>query len=134
MKKIVVCLMITLFVVGCSGASIKDDAVKTLVVKSSSRVLGYKMAEKDKTAIEPMKLFCKSLAIGNIDQAVFDAAKMFLNEKFKDDPLLAASIADLAGLVKLGDSTGYDPELVKTAALGILEGVQLYETKKPQII
>ena len=129
-NKISAFLMVLIFCAGCAGITTNGNQDKLVIVKSVARIVGYKIVARDKNLTDPVKLFCKSLSTGEMNQAIADSVRAFLTDKFRDDPLMVASISDLLGLIQIKTAAGaslYDADLVKAAAAGILEGVQLYE-------
>jgi len=116
---------------GCSGAGVQSDQFKLIVVKSAARMLGYKIAESDRNLVEPAKTFCKLLSTGSVDDAVVETAKSFLMQN-TNDSVLMATLTDVIDLVRATtggteDKGIYNPELVRFAALYVLDGITIYE-------
>ena len=123
---------------GCSGAGVQNDQFKLVTVKSAARMLGYKIAESDRSLVEPTKTFCKLITTGNIDDAVVEMAKSFLLRSTTPDSLLTATLTDLIELVKTstGETDGkgiYNPQLVRTAALYVVDGITIYEKSTKEV-
>ena len=117
---------------GCSGAGVQVDQVKQIAVQSSARMLGYKIAETDRGLVEPTKTFCKLMTTGNIDDAGVEMAKSYLLRNTTPDSLLTATLMDLVDLVKVSTAgtdikTIYNHQLVRIAALYVLDGITIYE-------
>jgi hypothetical protein len=117
---------------GCTGAGLQSDQVKQIAVQSSARMLGYKIAESDRGLIDPAKTFCKLVTSGNIDDAVVETAKSYLLRNTTPDSLLTATLMDLVELVKVSAAgteikTIYNHQLVRIAALYVLDGITIYE-------
>jgi hypothetical protein len=126
MKTLIMLLCLALCI-GCADI-IKQDAAQTVLLGAASRTLGYKLTQNDPEFAAPAKVFINSLIVGNIDQALFDAVKLFLTQKCSNDPLLAANLADLVKLVQVNGV--YNTTFIKIAATGMLEGITLAEVTK----
>ena len=123
---------------GCSGAGVQGDQIKQIAVQSSARMLGYKIAESNRGLVDPAKTFCKLITTGNIDDAVVETAKSFLLRSTTPDSLLTATLTDLIELVKTstGETDGkgiYNPQLVRTAALYVVDWITIYEKSTKEV-
>ena len=117
---------------GCSGAGVQGDQIKQIAVQSSARMLGYKIAESNRGLVDPAKTFCKLITTGNIDDAVVEMAKSYLLRNTTPDSLMTATLMDLVDLVKVSTAgtdikTIYNHQLVRIAALYVLDGITIYE-------
>ena len=132
-KRLSVILILAVFVLaGCSHfpIQIRDDNTKSTLVKIAAKVLAYKFLQKNPDYKEPVKFYCQAVQEGEINQAVIDIAVDYLNDKAEDDIILKSALADLAGLVTVDMSDpAFDLELVKVAATGFMEGIELLETQ-----
>lgn len=133
MKKLSIVLLTLVFLAGCAGISINDANTKLLLVKSSARVLGYKMVANNPSTIEPIKVFCNQIITNGASDLLVNLAKSFLVDQFKRDPLLMASLQDLTMLVEVKQpiptEPKYDQALIRAAAIGFLDGVTIFEAQ-----
>ena len=133
MKKKMMLFVVSVFMFGgCSGAGLQGDQVKQLAVQSAARMLGYKIAESDRGLVEPSRIFCQLVSTGNVDDAVVEVAKGFLLRNTTPDSLLTFTLMDLIELVKVSAAgteikTIYNHQLVRIAALYVLDGITIYE-------
>jgi hypothetical protein len=72
------------------------------------------------------------ITTGNVDDAVVETAKSYLLRNTTPDSLLTATLMDLVELVKVSAAgteikTIYNHQLVRIAALYVLDGITIYE-------
>jgi hypothetical protein len=127
--KLLLVFLAVFVLMGCSGLQIQLDPVtKTVLAKSSARVVGALLAKEEPKVIEPGIQLCMDIenAEGLTDLApLIQAASRYISA----DPLLLATMSDLASLVKISlEDPIVTPEneaLIRAAATGFKEGLQI---------
>lgn len=122
-----VCLAV--FLIGC----LDEKAVNTVAIKSAARVAGYTLAQDNpELAVVALPQAQTLLAAADGDEVQFTEvlfpAAVALLQKGNDNPLIAASISDLIGLVEAGDNVSVPvrAEMMRAAVQGFSEGIMLY--------
>lgn len=133
MKKALTIIIALVFLAGCAGIQIQDDATQTVIYKLAGHRLGYEMAKKDpQTAQIAMK------AVDGIIQTIetgttAEALSVLLQEGlaklaagYADDPALAAEVAIVAELVIFKGGT-IDTEAYKAYLAQMKAGLEGYK-------
>ncbi len=133
MKKALTIIIALVFLAGCAGIQIQDDATQTVIYKLAGHRLGYEMAKKDpQTAQIAMK------AVDGIIQTIetgttAEALSVLLQEGlaklaagYADDPALAAEVAIVAELVIFKGGT-IDTEAYKVYLKQMKAGLEGYK-------
>lgn len=127
MKKALCILVGVLFLFGCAGIQIQDDATQTILYKLAGHRLGYEMGKKDpQTAAIVQKAadgIIQTIETGTTAEALsvlLQEGMAKLAAGYKDDPALAAEVAIVADLVVFKgssvDTTAYKQYLAQMKA------------------
>lgn len=105
-KHIVVFIIAAMFLIGCAGIQIQDEATQTVRYKLAGHRFGFELGKKDPNTAEIVVKAADGI-IQTIDQGTTaEALSKLLQESlaklaasYKDDPALAAEVAIVADLV-----------------------------------
>jgi hypothetical protein len=127
-KLLLVCLCFAML--GCSVIGIKPTPTNETLALSAGQIFGYKFAQQNPTLIDSAMATATSLTAGSATQDAVAAVKI-LAMKYGADPLLTLEITNILNLIQLTDPTTgqeFDMTLVKAAATGVIQGLQLYQS------
>lgn len=130
MKKIFSALAIMLLVCFIFGCLEISPDTETVLLKTTARAAGYKLAkEKPEFAkvVIPQAKILLAAASGDQTQfvnALFPAAVALLQKQI-DDPILAASLVDAVSLIKVDATVSAQSEQIMVAVQGFIEGLIL---------
>lgn len=106
LKYIGVFIIALMFLFGCSGIQIQDDASKDVLYKLAGHRLGYEMGKKDPKTAEIVVKAADGIILTIEQGTTAEALSKFLQEglaklaaSYKNDPALAAEVAIVADLV-----------------------------------
>lgn len=133
-RALILVVAVAFLLAGCEGLTILKSDEQTVVIKTAARVAGYKIAKNNPELtkqIIPQAIALYAAGTGTTDQAqyvnvIFPAAVNLLVQHV-DDPLMAASIADIVGLIKVDMSIPIKVIYIQAGLQGFIEGVQLAE-------
>lgn len=131
MKKIIMALFLCISLVGCSAIGVKPTPTNEALATSAGQILGYKFAQQNPTLIQPALALATSLSTGDVTEDMVAAAKVVAIQYFQADPLLTLELTNVLNLIQVTDPTTgqeFDLTLVKAAAKGMIEGIQLYQS------
>lgn len=133
MKRLFVVIIAVLFVVGCAGIQVQDDATQTVLYKLAGHRLGYEIGKKD-PATGQIALRAADGIIQTIEQGTTaEALSALLQEGlaklaagYQNDPALAAEVAIVAELVAFKGSQ-IDTEAYKAYLSQMKAGLEGYK-------
>ena len=135
MKRALILVVAAAFLLaGCEGLQVLKSDEQTVVIKTAARVVGYKIAKNNPELTRqalPQAIALYAAGTGTQDQAqyvnvLFPAAVNLLLQ-YIHDPLMAASVADIVGLVRVDMSTQMKVIFIQAGLQGFIEGMQLAE-------
>ena len=127
-------LIAIIFITGCSGIQIQDDATQTVLYKLAGHRLGYELTKKDPATsaivVKTVDGIIQTIETGTSTEALNALLKNGLQklaEKYSNDPAMAAEIAIVADLVVFkGDPVNLDQYKVYAAQMKAgLEGYKM---------
>jgi len=122
-KKLFIMLLAVCFFAGCGSLQLNDNS-KDVLVKTASRLLGYQIGLNNINKITIMSAVCQQLSeADSIDAVAIDSLYGYLQSAIGADPILAASLADLASLVSYTPGGDLDIGILKTIIGGFYEGL-----------
>lgn len=137
MKKLGLFLLGLIFLAGCSGITVTPDQTKEVLAKIAGRTFGYKFSEQNKDAVPAAIVICNTLITGDITTPLMGQVQAAVVGQIGGDKVLMADFSDLLTLLQITVPTQdtaqvvqYDSVLVKAAAKGVLEGIQLWQETK----
>jgi len=130
--RIIAAVSLMTLLAGCLLIGCLDTGkLDTVAIRSAARVAGYTLAQENPalaTVALPQAQTLLAAADGDevqFTEILFPAAVALL-QKNVDDPLIAASIADLIGIIEAdGLSTGIRADMMKVAVQGFTEGLMM---------
>lgn len=106
MKKYLPIIIAIVFLAGCSGIQIQDDATQTIIYKLAGHRLGYEMGKKDpataQIALKAADGIIQTIETGTTApalSALLQESLAKLAAGYQNDPALAAEVAIVAELV-----------------------------------
>ena len=106
MKKIIVLIIAALFLAGCAGIQVSDDASQAVLYKLAGHRLGYEMGKKDPATAQIALKACdgiiQTIETGTTAEALsvlLQEGVAKLSDGYANDPALAAEVAIVAELV-----------------------------------
>lgn len=106
MKKILVLIIAALFLAGCAGIQVSDDASQAVLYKLAGHRLGYEMGKKDpataQIALKAADGIIQTIETGTTAEALsalLQEGLAKLAAGYQNDPALAAEVAIVAELV-----------------------------------
>ena len=112
MKKILVLIIAALFLVGCAGIQVSDDASQAVLYKLAGHRLGYELGKKDPATAQIVAKAADGIIQTIETGTTAPALSALLQESlaklaagYQNDPALAAEVAIVAELVVFKGST-----------------------------
>jgi len=106
MKKILVLIIAALFIAGCAGIQVQDDASQAVLYKLAGHRLGYELGKKDPATAQIVAKAADGIIQTIESGTTAPALSALLQESlaklavgYADDPALAAEVAIVAELV-----------------------------------
>jgi len=106
MKKYFVLILAALFLAGCAGIQVQDDAAQAVIYKLAGHRLGYEMGKKDPVTEQIALKACDGIIQTIETGTTAEALSVLLQEGlaklaagYQNDPALAAEVAIVAELV-----------------------------------
>ena len=106
MKKILVLIIAALFLMGCAGIQVQDDATQTVLYKLAGHRLGYELGKKDPATAQIVAKAADGIIQTIESGTTAPALSALLQESlaklaagYQNDPALAAEVAIVAELV-----------------------------------
>lgn len=131
MRKAFVFVLLTLIVGGLMAGCLDTGKLDSVAIRSGARVAGYTLAQDNPAlAVVVLPQAQTLLAAADGDEVQFSEilfpAAVALLQRNVDDPLVAAAISDLIGLIEAdGLSTGVRADMMKVAVQGFTEGLMM---------
>jgi len=116
---------------GLIAGCLDTGKLDSVAIRSAARVAGYTLAQENPAlAAVALPQAQTLLAAADGDEVQFSEilfpAAVALLQRNNDNPLVAAAISDLIGLIEAdGLSTGVRADMMKTAVQGFTEGLMM---------
>lgn len=133
MKKLLTLIIAALFLAGCAGIQVSDDASQSVIYKLAGHRLGYEMGKKDpvtaQIALKAADGIIQTIETGTTAEALsllLQEGLAKLAAGYQNDPALAAEVAIVADLVIFKGGT-VDTEAYKVYLKQMKAGLDGYK-------